>query len=81
MNAEELRRVLALVAANHPDAAPAVHKLADELRALALRLELEQERLGYDGNRSTGGMEDKVRMQVRGPDGQLKYDTEQGDAA
>jgi len=75
MNAEELRRVMALVSIGHPDAAPAVHKLADELRALALRLELEQE-----GNRSTGGMEDKVRMQVRGPDGSVKYDTETGDA-
>lgn len=54
----------------HPDAAQAVHKLADELRALALTLEAEQ-----NPTKSTGGMGDKVRMQVRGPNGELKQDT------
>lgn len=71
MTAAEIQNIMLLVATGNPAAAEAVHKLADELRAVAFRLE-------SSGNptRSTGGMDDKVRMQVVGPDGKVKHDTE-----
>jgi hypothetical protein len=70
---EELRRMLLLVAAGHPDAADWCDKMADQLRGLAARL-----RSGKppEGTVSPGGVGDRVRMQVRGPGGELKHETE-----
>lgn len=65
----ELLELFRLVARRDPDAAPQLHKLADKIRALAFQLEADA------GMRSPGGMSDKVRMQVIGPDGQVKSDT------
>lgn len=48
-------------------AAVEIHKMADKLRALALRLEAEESTVV-----GRGGMSERIQMNVVGPDGRIK---------
>lgn len=70
MTTADLKRILLLVARRDPAAADELDRLADKLRALAARLR------AAPGTRSIGGVGDRVRMQLRGPDGSVRHDTD-----
>jgi hypothetical protein len=76
MTADDLKRILILVATNDPTAADEIDRLADKLHTLATQLRAAHATAGNDsGTRSTGGVGDRIRMQLIGPDGKLKHDT------
>ena len=54
---------------------------ADRMEAMAARLmaaarKLRSSAAGRGGTRDTGGSTDRVQMEVRGPDGEVKYKTD-----
>lgn len=69
MTADDLKRILVLVATGDPAAADEIDRMADRLHALATRLRANS------GIRATGGVGDRIRMQLVGPDGKLKHDS------
>lgn len=71
MTANDIRRILMLVAARDPSAPTELRKLAARINTIADGLES-----GQNGTKSTGGIGDRVRMQLVGPDGQVRHDTD-----
>ncbi len=72
MTTEELRKLFILMATGeHKLAAVEIHKMADQLRALALRMEAEEASVI-----GRGGMTERVQMRVVGPDGQTRQQTD-----
>lgn len=68
MDVQDLRKILLLMATKeHKLAAVEIHKMADQLRALALRLEAEEATVI-----GRGGMSERIQMNVVGPDGKIK---------
>ena len=63
----DVGRIVALMAAKDPQAVVEIRALADQLYALANHIES-----GAEGWQSTGGMGDKVRISVVGPDGNVR---------
>jgi plasmid stabilization system protein ParE len=63
----DLRRIVALLAANDPAAAVEVRNLGHRLLALADRLEA-----GQNPTKSVGGTGDRAQINVVGPDGEVK---------
>lgn len=71
MTADDLKRILVLVATRDPAAADEIDRMADRLHTLADRLRTS----AADATKSTGGVGDRIRMQLRGPDGTVKHDS------
>ncbi len=67
------RELLVMLATNDPAAAAAIRSLANRLYALAESLEAKSQDSPFT---SPGGMTDRVRMKVQGPDGKTKSETD-----
>lgn len=68
----DLRKLAAMVAVRDPAAAPELRIMAARLNAMAEDLERPK---GFTDN---GGFADRCRLQVIGPDGTLKQETDTG---
>lgn len=72
MEGLDVRDLLARVIAGDASAADDLDRMADKLKGLAAALR------GGGGPLDTGGMGDRVRMAVVGPDGAVKATTDTG---